>query len=417
MLRRSNKFMALISALTLAGLMLAACGPAATSAPTTAPTAVPPTQAPPTQAPPTVAPTEAPTEAPTTVPVVEIKIAMFAPLTGPAASLGQEQLAFARQAVIDFNKTMTGFHATMVEEDTDITADKAVPVCTKDAADNTIVGVVGPSGSGQVEACAKILEDAGLGHVTPSATKPSLSQGGNKTFFRVVPNDDVQGPTDGNYIADKLGAKNVYVIDDKESYGTNLADTVEKVLKSKGVTTKRDGVDQKLNDFSSLATTIKAFKPDLVFFAGQVSSQGAALAKAMKDQGLSVPIFGGDGFFSQKDFIDGAGGATEGSYCSVFFPDLRSIPAAADVAKEMDAAFPAWGPFGAPTYVATTILLNAAVTASQAGKLDRAGVVAALANTDTKIFGIEFKFDATGEPSGLSDGVFQVKGGKFVGAP
>src|SRR5512135_1650909 len=51
------------------------------------------------------------------------------------------------------------------------------------------------------------------------ASRPSLSQGGNKTFFRVVPNDDVQGPTDGNYIADKIGAKNVYVLDDKESYG------------------------------------------------------------------------------------------------------------------------------------------------------------------------------------------------------
>jgi branched-chain amino acid transport system substrate-binding protein len=232
-----------------------------------------------------------------------------------------------------------------------------------------------------------------------------------------VPNDDVQGPTDGNYIADKLKVKNVFVIDDKESYGTNLSDTVEKILKAKGVTTQRTGVDQTLNDFSSLATTIKAFKPDLVFFAGQVASQGASLAKAMKDQGMSVPIFGGDGFFSQKDYIDGAGGATEGSYASVFFPDLRTIPAAADVAKAMDAAFPAWGPFGAPTYVAATILMQAAMAASQGGKLDRAGVLAAVAKTDTKVFGISFKFDATGEPSGLNDGIFQVKGGKFVGAP
>src|SRR5262249_41629944 len=125
----------------------------------------------------------------------------------------------------------------------------------------------------------------------------------------------------------------------------------------------------------------------------------------------------GDGFFSQSDFIKGAGGATEGSYCSVFFPDLRAIPAAADVAKEMDAAFPAWGPFGAPTYVATTVLLNAAVTASKGGKLDRPSVVAAVSKSDSKIFGIEFKFDATGEPSGLKDGVFVVKGDKFVGAP
>jgi len=391
--------------LTAASLLLAACAPAATAVPTAAPTAVPQ----PTSVPATVAPTAAAT--------VEIKIAFYGPLTGQAASLGTEQLAFARQAVADFNKSMTGFHATMVEEDTDITPDKAVPVCTKDAGDNTIVGVVGPSGSGQVAACSKILDGAGLTHISGSATRPSLSQAGDKTFFRVVPNDDVQGPTDGNYIADVLKAKKVFVIDDKEDYGTNLADTVEKTIKAKGVTTQRQGVDMTLADFSSLATTIKGFGPDLVFFAGQVASQGASLAKAMKDQGLSVPVFGGDGFFSQKDYIDGAGGATEGSYASVFFPDLRSLPAAADVAKEMDTAFPAWGPFGAPSYVATTLLLDAAVTASQGGKLDRPSVAAALAKTDTKVFGIEFKFDAKGEPQGLNDGIFIIKGGKFVGAP
>jgi branched-chain amino acid transport system substrate-binding protein len=396
-MKHSNKFASLFGGLAAASLLLAACAPAATPAPTAVPQ--------PTAVPATAAPTAAPT--------VEIKIAFFGPLTGGAAVLGQEQLALGRIAVSDFNKNMTGFHATMVEEDTDITADKAVPVCTKDAADATIVGVVGPSGSGQVEGCAKILEDAGLGHVSGSATRPSLSTGGFKTFFRVIPNDDVQGATDGNYIADKVGAKNVYVIDDKESYGTNLSDTVEKILKGKGVTTQRDGVAQTDTDFSALVTKIKAFKPDLVFFAGQIPSQGALLAKQMKDQGLSVPVFGGDGFHSSKDFIDGAGGANEGSYASVFFPDVSGRAEAADVVKQANAAYPSWGGFGAATYVATTVLLDAAVQASQAGKLDRAGVVAALAKTDTKVLGYPVKFDATGEVAGASFVIDQVKSGKF----
>jgi branched-chain amino acid transport system substrate-binding protein len=393
-MKHPNKIMSLLGSLIVASLMLAACTPAATPAPTAAPQPTTPPQ-------PTVAPT------------VEIKIAFFGPLTGPAAGLGTEQLALARIAVSDFNKGMAGFHVTMVEEDTDITADKAVPVCTKDAADATIVGVVGPSGSGQVEACAKILEDAGLGHVTGSATRPSLALGGNKTFFRVVPNDDVQGATDGNYIADKLGAKAVYVIDDKESYGTNLSDTVEKILKAKGVTTERAGVNQKDNDFSALVTKIKAFKPDVVFFAGQVPSLGALLAKQMKDQGLTVPVFGGDGFYSQKDYIDGAGGATEGSYASVFFPDVSGRPEAADVVKQANAAFPTWGNFGVATYVATTVLLDAAAAASKNGKLDRPGLVAALTQVDEKVVGVPIKFSATGDVAGASFVISQVKSGKF----
>jgi branched-chain amino acid transport system substrate-binding protein len=385
-MKRLNKLMPLLGSLVSASLLLAACAPA----------------------------TPAATAVPTTPPTVEIKIAFYGPLTGQAASLGQEQLALARIAVSDFNKGMAGFHATLVEEDTDITADKAVPVCTKDASDNTIVGVVGPSGSGQVQACAKILEDAGLAHVSGSATNPALSTAGNKTFFRVVPNDDVQGQTDGNYIADTLKAKNVWILDDTESYGTGLADTVDKILKAKGITTQRDSVKQTDSDFSSLVTKIKDFKPDVVFFAGQVSSQGAVMAKNLKDQGLTVPVFGGDGFYSQKDYIDNAGGATDGSYASVFFPDVRGNADAADVVKQADASFPSWGNFGAATYVATKVLLDAAVSASKAGKLDRAGVTAALAKTDEKVLGVPVKFDATGEVAGASFVVSQVKGGKFV---
>jgi branched-chain amino acid transport system substrate-binding protein len=373
-----------MSLLIVFGLILTACQPAA--APTT----------------------EAPSGP------VEIKIAFFSPLTGGAAFLGTEQLAFARLAVEDFNKGMAPYHATLVEEDTDITPDKAVPVAERTAADETIVGVVGPAGSGQVEATAEIFETAGLAHVSPSATRPSLATAGNKTFFRVVPNDDVQGPTDANYIADEIGAKNVYVLDDQESYGTNLADTVDKVLKQKGVTTTRASVTQADTDFSSLVTTIKGSGAELVFFAGQIPSQGALLAKQLKEQGVDIPVFGGDGFFSSKEYINDAGGATEGSYASVFFQDIRGIAEAADVAKAADAAFPTWGNFGPPTYAATIVVLEAAVRAHKAGNLSRAGVLAEVAKTDVKILGVPFKFDQNGEVIGATFYISQVKDSKFV---
>ncbi len=384
MSKRSNKLMALIGLLAAAAMMLAACQPAAPAV--TATPAGP----------------------------VEIKIAFFGPLTGPAATLGQEQLALGRLAVADFNTEMAGFHATMVEEDTDITPDKAVPVCQKDADDKSIVGVIGPSGSGQVEACAQILEDAGLAHVSPSATRPSLSQGGFKTFFRVVPNDDAQGRDDANYIAKTIGAKKVYVVDDQESYGTNLADTVDKILKDAGVETERASVAQTDNDLSALVTKIKAFGAEVVFFAGQVPEQGALMAKQLREQGVNIPVFGGDGFYSQNGFIGSAGGANEGSFASVFFPDIRQKPEAASVVAAADKAFPTWGNFGAATYVAVTVMLDAAANASKAGHLDRAGVLDAVSKTDIKVFGLPIKFESTGEVVGASFVISQVKGDKFV---
>jgi branched-chain amino acid transport system substrate-binding protein len=414
MLKRSNKLMAPLSLLVIAAVMLAACTPATATTQAPPPTAVPPTAVPPTAVPPTAVP---PTEEPTSAPVVELKIAFLGPLTGGAAFLGTEQLAFARLAVEDFNEANDGhYNATLLEEDTDITPDKATPVCQKDADDETILGIVGPAGSGQVEACAQILEDAGLVHVSPSATRPSLAQAGNKTFFRVVPNDDVQGPTDGNYIADVIGAKTVYVLDDQESYGTNLADTVQKTLEDKGVTVERASVTQADTDFSALVTKIKGSGAEVVFFAGQIPSQGALMARQLKEQGVDIPVFGGDGFFSSKEYIDDAGGATEGSYASVFAPDLHGVAEAADVIAAADAAFPTWGSFGPPTYVATMVVLEAAVRASEAGHLDRATVLAEVAKTDmaSTILGIPVKFDATGEVLGAAFFISQVTDGKFV---
>lgn len=387
MSKRSNKLMTLIGILAATAMMLAACQPAAPAA-----TATP--------------------SGP-----VEIKIAFFSPLTGGAAFLGTEQLAFARLAVEDFNKANEGkYHATLLEEDTDITPDKAVPVCQKDSDDKTVLGVVGPAGSGQVEACAKIFEDAGLVHVSPSATRPSLAQAGNKTFFRVVPNDDVQGPTDANYIADQIGAKTVYVLDDQESYGTNLADTVQKTLEGKGVKVERASVTQADTDFSALVTKIKGSGAEVVFFAGQIPSQGALMAKQLKEQGVTIPVFGGDGFFSSKEYITDAGGATEGSYASVFAPDIHGVAEAKDVMAAADKSFPTWGSFGPPTYVATMVVLEAAMRASAAGHLDRAGVLAEVGKTDmaSTILGVPVKFDATGEVQGAQFFISQVKGGKFV---
>ena len=42
-------------------------------------------------------------------------------------------------------------------------------------------------------------------------------------------------------------------------------------------------------------------------------------------QGVKATIFGSDGLFSAKDFIDAAAGATEGAYVSNFAPDIKSI--------------------------------------------------------------------------------------------
>ena len=78
-------------------------------------------------------------------------IAVMAPLTGGAASIGQEQLNFAKLAVEDHNAA-TGATYAIVESDTQLDAGQASTQATSIASDTGIIGVVGPAGSQEVNA-------------------------------------------------------------------------------------------------------------------------------------------------------------------------------------------------------------------------------------------------------------------------
>ncbi len=392
MLKRS-----LLSAVLILSIVLAAC-----RAETPAPTA----QVPPTQE-----------VAAKTVPDFPVKIAVFGPFTGPAASIGQEQLNWAKLAVEDFNAA-TGWGVQFVEADTELDPAKAVTVAEGVIADDAVYGAVGPAGSQEVEATAPMFKEARLAHVSGSATRPSLTQTGFDTFFRTVPTDAVQGPTDGNFIANTLNARQVFLIDDQTSYSTGLADEVEKaVIAAGGEIAGRESVTQEDTDFSALVTRIKASGAEVVFFGGQIASQGALLAKQLGEQQARTILFGGDGFFSTDDFITGAGVATEGAYVSAFAPDIHTLASAADVVSRYTETYGEFGTFGPPTYAATMVVLEAMQRAFEASaSLTREAVREEVAETDQRasILGGPLAFDENGDVKDAQFYIFQVVDGAFT---
>ena len=99
------------------------------------------------------------------------------------------------------------------------------------ASNSSIVGVIGPAGSQEVTADAPILKKAGLAFASGSATNIDAHQRAAcaAIFFRDVPNDGVQAPTDAAYMMSHLGVSkgsSVMIVDDQESYSTGLADIV-----------------------------------------------------------------------------------------------------------------------------------------------------------------------------------------------
>jgi branched-chain amino acid transport system substrate-binding protein len=354
------------------------------------------------------------------VPDVPVKIAILGPFTGDVAAIGQEQLSWAQLAVSDFNEA-SGWSVEVLEGDTQLDAELAVTVAEAVIADPDVYGAVGPAGSQEVSATAEQFMEARLVHISGSATNPDLTTMGYDTFFRTVPTDAVQGPTDGSFLYNELGVTQLFVIDDQSSYSVGLADQAEATFTELGGTVvQRESVTQDDTDFSSLVTVIGGSGAEAVFFPGQVASQGALLARQLQEQEVDVIFFGADGFLNVDDFITGSGGATEGAYVSNFAPDVRSVETSAEiVARYVEANDDNFTAFGPPTYAATLVVLEAMQRAFEAGDLSREAVRDEVTNTqqEMSVLGIPLSFDENGDVLGASFYIFQVEGDQFVVIP
>ena len=108
--------------------------------------------------------------------------------------------------------------------------------------------------------------------------------------------------------------------------------------------------------------------------------------------------------------------ATEGAYVSNFAPDIKSIASSKPVADAYQAKYGDFTSFGAPTYAAMMVALEAVQRAEKSGTLSRETVLAELGKTDqaTSVLGTPIKLSAKGDVENASFFLFQVKEGKFV---
>ena len=173
-----------------------------------------------------------------------LKIGIITPLTGGAGFLGQEQLSWAQYAISRLARGL-GLRVQLVRGDTPVEKGpgEGLVVAQKMISDSRLVAVIGPATSGAAAAASQTLFAAGIAHINPSATRTSLTYGSNKeatpAFFRVIPGDNIQGPTDANYLADKLSAKKVVLIDFQEPYSVGLVDAIQAQLRRR--TSRRSG--------------------------------------------------------------------------------------------------------------------------------------------------------------------------------
>jgi branched-chain amino acid transport system substrate-binding protein len=114
----------------------------------------------------------------------------------------------------------------------------------------------------------------------------------------VVADDVHLGGTLGKYAVKELKGKSIAVIDDRTAYGQGVADEFEKGVKAAGgKTVGREFTNDKATDFTAILTSLKAKKPDIVFFGGMDAVAGPMM-RQMKQLGIKAKFMGGDGICS-----------------------------------------------------------------------------------------------------------------------
>src|SRR5690349_11199930 len=314
------------------------------------------------------------------------------PITGPVAVLGAEQLHFA-QLARDADNAANKTKITIVPGDTQLQPAQATTVTQQFISNSSIVAVVGPAGSQEVEAVGGPMDRAGMAFTSGSATTTTLTSGKYPTFFRAVSDDHVQGPQDANYIVKTLHPKAIMIVDDQESYSTGLVSEMTPVFQAAGVKVDHESVSQKLTDFSSLVAKVT---PDtsVVVLPWQVASNAQQFGRNLAQQHKKAVIFGTDGLFSPGTFT------INGSYVSAFGPDITAMPEDAAIVAAAKAKNISFGTFGPPIYAATHVVDEAIASVCKAGQTpSRANVLAAIKKTNepTSILGQPIKFASNGD--------------------
>lgn len=188
------------------------------------------------------------------------------------------------------------------------------------AKDPSIHFYLGTYNSGAAKIAMPILNQANLVMISPAntytgLTKPGLGEPnepavyrptGKVNYHRVVPADDIQGKVGAEWMK-AMGAKRVYVLDDRGLYGKGIADVFVATAEELGLTVVgREGTDPKAQEYRSLMTKIKAANPDFVYFGGTTQTNAGQISKDMVAVGLDAKLMLPDGCFEQA-FISAAG--------------------------------------------------------------------------------------------------------------
>ncbi len=247
-----------------------------------------------------------------------INIGEYESLTGSEATFGQSSHNGLVLAVEEVNNAggLLGKKINLITEDNQGKPSETQTVVQKLINRDKVVAVIGEVASSRSKAGAPICQQNKIPMITPASTNPEVTTIGDY-IFRVCFIDPFQATVMSKFAINSMKVKKIaLLIDQKNAYSTGLADNFRQIFTSMGgeiVEEQKYSAGDK--DFKAQLTAIKAKNPEAIFIPGYYTDVNLISIQA-REIGLTCPLFGSDGWESEKLTEGKAKDALEGSFFS-----------------------------------------------------------------------------------------------------
>ncbi|MDQ3572692.1 MAG: branched-chain amino acid ABC transporter substrate-binding protein [Actinomycetota bacterium] len=305
------------------------------------------------------------------------------------------------------------------------------------AQDESAVLYLGTFNSGAAAISIPLLNEAGLGMISPANTAVGLTSDdpgadteagepdvyyptGERNYTRIVPKDTIQGAALAK-VMEEDGCTTVAILNDKEVYGAGLATNIQTSLEELGLeVTRNDGIDPKAPNYRSLASDIESDGADCFVYSGITANNAVQL---YKDVAATVPdakLYGPDGVAESTFYNPGEGGlpADIASRVKVSVATLDPNSYSEEGQKffeDFEAEYnePNPNPYAIYGYEAAQLALDALERAED--PTDRASVIEALFATEDRdsVLGT-YSIDENGDTTLTDYGIYTIKDGELA---
>lgn len=339
------------------------------------------------------------------------KIGVVAYLSGGGAAYGQAQKEGLELAKDEIN-ALGKVKIELVYEDSRGDKTEAINAANKLINKDNVVGIIGPTLSGEMFAVGPIANQSGVPIMGTSTTAEGITEIGEFVFRNALPESSAV-PQAVKMAVEKYNLKKVALMySSNNDWAVSGYKTMEKALKDNGVEVlATETFADKDTDFSAQLTKISSLKPDAVMVSSLYQEAALVLRKA-RETGITVPFVGTNGFNS-PELIKIAGKAAEGAIvASPWYPGKENEKIKKFVAdyKAKNNKIP--DQFAAQAYDALYIYANALEKAGSS--TDRTKLRDSLA-TIKDFVGVTGKFAFDDKRNPLMDAtVLIVKDGQFT---